>query len=71
MPDVRQVIPKFVNKNINLVDFPTAAQVLNDTYRKMHASAGEKSAAGPTDGSSSSTVEAQKNNSKKVLSPTR
>lgn len=71
MPDVRQVIPKFVRKDINLVDFPKAAWVLNDTYRKMHVAAGEKNAAGPADGSSSSGVEATKKNSKKVLSPAR
>lgn len=37
VPDVRSVIPKFVRKDINLVDFPKAAWVLNDAYRKMHA----------------------------------
>ena len=45
--DVRQVIPKFVRKDINLVDFPKAAWVLNDAYRKMHATAADKPAAGP------------------------
>ena len=34
--DVRSVIPKFVRKDIALVDFPKAAWVLNDAYRKMH-----------------------------------
>lgn len=34
--DVRPVIPKFVRKDINLVDFPKAAWVLNDAYRQMH-----------------------------------
>ena len=33
---MRSVIPKFVRKDINLVDFPKAAWVLNDAYRKMH-----------------------------------
>ena len=37
--DVRQVIPKFVRKDINLVDFPKAAWVLNDAYRQMHSAA--------------------------------
>jgi RNA polymerase II subunit A small phosphatase-like protein len=31
--DVRQVIPQFVNKEMALVDFPRAAQVLNDTLK--------------------------------------
>ena len=39
MHDVRQVIPKFVRKDINLVDFPKAAWVLNDAYRQMHSAA--------------------------------
>ena len=47
VPDVRSVIPKFVRKDINLVDFPKAAWVLNDAYRKMHATAADKPAAGP------------------------
>ena len=47
VPDVRSVIPKFVRKDINLVDFPKAAWVLNDAYRQMHSVATEKSAAGP------------------------
>ena len=34
--DVRTVIPKFVRKDISLVDFPKAAWVLNDAYRRMH-----------------------------------
>ena len=66
MPDVRQVIPKFCRKDINLVDFPKAAWVLNDAYRKMHASAEQKS-----DTLAPSGVDAAKNNSKKVLSPAR
>lgn len=34
--DVRPVIPKFVRKEVALVDFPKAAWILNDAYRKMH-----------------------------------
>ena len=34
--DVRPVIPKFVRKDVALVDFPKAAWILNDAYRKMH-----------------------------------
>ena len=36
MDDVRPVIPKFVRKEVALVDFPKAAWILNDAYRKMH-----------------------------------
>lgn len=43
VPDVRSVIPKFVRKDINLVDFPKAAWVLNDAYRHMHREPTEKS----------------------------
>lgn len=32
--DVRSVIPKFVNKDLALVDFPLAAKILNDQAKK-------------------------------------
>ena len=75
--DVRQVIPKFVRKDINLVDFPKAAWVLNDAYRQMHSAqingaadvAPGSAAGGPA--TSSGEENAAKNNSKKVLTPTK
>ena len=33
--DVRSVIPRFVNKDIALVDFPKAAKVLNETLKNQ------------------------------------
>lgn len=33
--DVRSVIPRFVNKEIALVDYPKAAKVLNDSLKKQ------------------------------------
>ena len=69
--DVRQVIPKFVRKDINLVDFPKAAWVLNDAYRQMHSApgTGSESAAGPA--AAPMAEEAASKNSKKVLTPTK
>ena len=32
--DVRSVIPRFVNREIALVDYPKAAKVLNDSLKK-------------------------------------
>ena len=63
--DVRTVIPKFVRKDINLVDFPKAAWVLNDTYRQMlHSSNSGQGANGSGEGNSNG-------DSKKVLSPSK
>ena len=69
MHDVRSVIPKFVRKDINLVDFPKAAWVLNDAYRQMHSTAvgnsdGTGQSAAPT---ADESAVAKANNSKKVL----
>jgi TFIIF-interacting CTD phosphatase-like protein len=33
--DVRSVIPRFVNKEIALVDYPKAAKVLNESLKKQ------------------------------------
>ena len=70
--DVRQVIPKFVRKDINLVDFPKAAWVLNDAYRQMHSAPvnGSEGAAGPAAAPTAEEA-GPKNNSKKVLTPTK
>lgn len=69
--DVRQVIPKFVRKDINLVDFPKAAWVLNDAYRQMHSVAVGGNSDGTGQGAAPTADEASKNNSKKVLTPTK
>ena len=41
--DVRSVIPQFVNKEMALVDFPKAAQVLNDTLKSQLSDSGSGS----------------------------
>ena len=75
--DVRQVIPKFVRKDINLVDFPKAAWVLNDAYRQMHSAAVGATAEGtPATGTAAppnaeDTVTVTKKNSKNVLTPAK
>ena len=83
MHDVRQVIPKFVRKDINLVDFPKAAWVLNDAYRQMHSAAvtnaeGTTTATVPGSASSSTAAAppsaedaALAKKSNKVLTPTK
>ena len=59
--DVRPVIPKFVRKDVALVDFPKAAWILNDAYRKMH---NEKSPQPEGDKSAQQTPKQAKQSSK-------
>lgn len=71
------MIPKFVRKDINLVDFPKAAWVLNDAYRQMHSAAVGATAEGSTPTGTAAPVASAEDataaakSSKKVLTPTK